>query len=260
MVVEPMALLESLEIARVVGEEKIILDELSVMRRLAPEDNSEFDRMISLLSPLPAVGKPNVVLLSQQQIEMLTHELKYNYAGRVTSLLVGPLDQVAKHSDDYQGRDHFQATAQKALDHGYFPIALARRIDAKLEGGKKRFKIEGLVVCEPIISDKKRRQLRSIVGPNKFKFVSVLPTGVASSLLQSVFPVDGVISVASASNLKLLSPKDRQSKLDQAMVLGEMTLDDSYQAALYFEHRWETVSVGMSPKTAHHLPGKDLTL
>lgn len=260
MLVEPLSVLESLEIARIIGEEKIVNEEISIARRLMPEDGSSFELVVTALQPVSAVGRPKATLLEHQALAELCQVIKYEYANRVTSLLIGPLEDVADRADDWSSVEKFRRDSQKALEHGYLPLALARRIDAKLEGGKKRFKIEGLLVCEPIVSDRKNRQLRAIIAAQNFKFVTILPVGVAQSMLQSIIPTDKVIATTTGKLLKSLKPSERQNKLDQALILGEMTLDDCYQASLYFQHRHEVVQVGAMPAATTHLPGRSLSV
>lgn len=253
ILIDPLLAVESLQIARIVGDEKIINDELAMIRRVLPNDQTHLEHVIRLISPVVVSRNSNPSLLKHVQHSELLAEYKYEYAGRITSILFGRLDEVSESARDYNDLDKLRANQERADQDGFACFTIARRVDAKLIEGRQTYRILGQIIVEPELNSGRVSKIRFAAGSSKKIFLSWLGLGVSTGIANEIFPATEFTS-ASAIATRQLQPKNREAILDRVTLYANTTLNDRYEAIQYWRHTAEPIFLGTTTDDRDHLP------
>jgi hypothetical protein len=259
MLIDPFLVLESLQIARIIGDEKGVYDELAMLRRVLPNSDAYLERVIRLLNPIMPRRYSKPRLLKYVLHSEFLIEYRYEYAGRITSVLFGRLDEVAEMAQDYVNLEQFKTSQERADHEGFATFALARRIDAKLIEGKRTYRILGQLIVEPELNLGRLSKIRLAVGGGKYLFLSWLDLGVSTKIAEAVFPVAQFVG-ASATATRQLPPKDREAVFERATIYANTTLNDRYEIVQFWRHRAEPIFIGASANDRDHLPCRHVPL
>lgn len=253
ILIDPLLAVESLSIARVVGDEKNINQELAMIRRILPNEHTHLEQIIRLLSPIIASRNTKPTLIKYLQHSEFLVEYKYEYSGRVTSLLFGRLEDVVEAAQDYTNLEQSRVTVERADQDGFVSFAIARRLDAKLIEGKQTYRILGQIIAEPELNSSRVSKIRFASSSNKTVLLSWLGLGVSTRIAKEIFPANQFTS-ASATATRQLKPKSREAILDRATIYANTTLNDRYEAIQYWRHTAEPIFLGTNTDDRDHLP------
>lgn len=258
VVIDPLTVIESIEIARILGEETLIRQELAAVRSIAAETNSSIAQVLRLLAlyhPVPRRIEP----LSERVISETLVRYQYRLAGRVISLLVGTPQAVNEFiGGPSSSEDRMKATIGRAESEGYLTVAVAHRIDAKLIDGQKPYKFLGVVIGEPLLNDRRVHTVRQYLAAQKVRAVSVFSPNFVRLLLQKIVPITDCIT-ASAAATRSLAPSERSALFDRITVYGDALQNDRYEALLHWQQRYQ-LSVVVTDEDRAHLPGEHVRL
>lgn len=253
ILIDPLLTVESLQIARVVGDEKSLNQELAMIRRILPNNQTHLEQVIRLLNPVVPSRNSKPTLLKHAQHSEFLAEYRYEYAGRVTSILFGRLDEVSEAAQDYGNLEQLRTHQERADHDGFASFVLARRVDAKLIEGRQTYRILGQLIVEPELNSSRVSKIRFAVGGSKYVFLSWLGLGVSTKIAETIFPAAQFIS-ASAIATRQLQPKNREAILERATIYANTTLNDRYEAVQFWRHKTEPIFLGTNADDRDHLP------
>ncbi len=141
--------------------------------------------------------------------------------------------------------------ADLANRHGFLTIALAESSapDALL---RKKFKLAGLLVLEPVINSHAEAKLRQAEGLGSLRYLSVLNADLVEQLVQKVFPIERFKKV-SGETLATIEPAEQERLAGEAEIFGEMATKNRYWIIRHLQRRY-SVSVISNLPTDNDLP------
>ncbi|MEX2361922.1 MAG: hypothetical protein WD544_01975 [Patescibacteria group bacterium] len=245
--VEPLLFLVGRwHLARFEGNETVLRRLLSYWQPGLEMQQSIVEQLVRqiTISPPTVVPEKNLAILSQKTLLFWTEVRQIEQAGKTSSVIAGPISEVVEYCDaDLAGpltpekRISWPSHAQTAAKNGFLTLALAEASspDALL---RKKFRLAGLLVLEPVLDDRAISQLRQAEALGKIRYLSVLPANLVEQIVEKVFPPARFKKI-SGEHLATLSPKEQENAVDQTEIFGEVGKKDRYFIARHLQRTGE---------------------
>ncbi|MCR4277529.1 MAG: hypothetical protein NUV80_00745 [Candidatus Berkelbacteria bacterium] len=185
-------------------------------------------------------------LVEHQSFGALSEQFVLEIGSKKQSFLIGPLDQIEEFLED-EKITKYRTLSQKSAENGYLALVIATSFVHGDRPKKSKYKIEGLVVLEPVID----QDIVAVLNQTKHKpirFLTVLPVGVASHLYAQVFPDKPHFNLNAKELETLLPPKFAEADLEKAIVVGGADIVARHQALRVWQRQYDCIVVSRNPE------------
>lgn len=238
--IEPLGtLLTKWRPVRYVGEAAVLKRTLEQLVTSRFHDDEPLELVLTLESPPPprrseVVERRNLGLWSEQRVLIEDNRTVSVIAGRVADVLAA-----SRYRSDGRtlltesDRAELKLTAERACQHGYLPLGVARRYfhSRVIESDKHTW--VGLIFLEPLIGETLRHQLQQI-SPSRRKLLTVLPTLLAESLWAKLGSTTQFPAVPTGTPPQ---PRALEETWERSNVIGDASADQRHAVVRYFEMR-----------------------
>lgn len=258
---DPLVVVESWKIARVLGNEQRVLENLAMVTKVLPGTATFMEDFLKKLE-FPRATVKGATLQKNTRVGSYSELYQFQHSGRIISLLLGDIGTVSELCDQsWQGAVNEKVIAELEHEdrltrqHGYFGLAVAIRLDRSLPGPLAPYQLLGYLICEPALNQAKISKLRQAEAGKKARVITLLSLELAENLAKKVFPSVRWQSL-SALTVQATSPKGRRSAFEKATLIADTTLNDRHEICLLWRHTYQLELAASHPEDVEHLPCK----
>jgi hypothetical protein len=252
--VEPLLFLVGrYQLARCDGDQKRLLELLSDWLPGLELQQSLLEQIArQIVTTPPLVAPKEVEILSQRALSFWAEERLLRRHGKKYSVLAGPVSEVATYCDaDPAGpltpekAVAWQAKADTAHRNGFWTLSLAESAaeDALL---RKKYRLCGLLILEPVLDDRAVIQLRQAAGQGAVRFLSVAAGEFVATISERIFPSRRE-KVVSGFELSALSPKEQERSVEAATIYGAVGKNNRYWIARFLQQDYRLAAFSRVP-------------
>jgi hypothetical protein len=252
--IEPLLFLfEKFRVARSIGNEQQLKKLLSYWLPGLEMQQSVVEQLVRQIEDAPPlIAAKDTTVLTQQPLPFWAELRHLEVVGKSHFVLAGPISELINYCDaDFDGpitqekRVSWPGNAETADKNGFWTLALAESHspDAML---RKKFKLAGLVVLEPVLNAQAVAEVRQAASQGEVRLLSVMSANFCQSLLEKIFP-ELKVKAVSGPELSEMSPRDQERLTEAAKIYGEVGQKNRYWIARQLQRHANTVVISKLP-------------